>query len=658
MAEETIKEFLVSLGWNGQDSDHEKFAKALEAATLRAELLAKGIEALVKNLLGGANRTSEAYDRLYYAAERMHTTVAQIQALQYAMGQVGGSAEEALATMETAAALFQQSKGNLPYLQHFGFDIDKKTGELKWTLETLKAHGLLNESDAQTSLWAERLGISQATAMRFKQHPYDIDKFSKEKEEADKSIGFNPDEGAKKAEEFEQAMGRFIMLVKGFYDKFALKADDNLTKPLEAFNDFLVANGPVISEILSTFAKAVGGVGDSISGLVTTWLENPKSKKDIQEFFEHLLNGVNWLISAIHIGGLIYRGLASPFNGELVEKFKEGWAKTHFRKVEPGQPGYDGSFHVTMDGRPVADEGSLKKWLTEAGRWIAEKIGGVVIDDGVIKTDGMKVGTGNPLPVKIDELSEDGIEGGGGNYITRAFNYMKARLLGGDGGGGGGVGMSGYHEGPYPAHNLGAGLPTKGGNEGGVDLSHVSPDLVTQFKKLYDSLTPEEQAQTWITSGYRNNELQAVLYNRYLHGGPLAAPPGHSNHNKGLALDVHDGSGAVHRKAGQFDLHFPLGRKDWPHMQLNRPPRDIEPAKKPVPGSDKTSRLHGATSKTFAMRESKALASRLPQPRIYNQEVVVHIDGSQDPATVGHIVGRHVTQMAGDLTKQYNRAIG
>ena len=78
MAEETIKEFLVSLGWNGQDSDHEKFAKALEAATLRAELLAKGIEALVKNLLGGANRTSEAYDRLYYAAERMHTTVAQI----------------------------------------------------------------------------------------------------------------------------------------------------------------------------------------------------------------------------------------------------------------------------------------------------------------------------------------------------------------------------------------------------------------------------------------------------------------------------------------------------------------------------------------------------------------------------------------------------
>jgi LAS superfamily LD-carboxypeptidase LdcB len=43
-----------------------------------------------------------------------------------------------------------------------------------------------------------------------------------------------------------------------------------------------------------------------------------------------------------------------------------------------------------------------------------------------------------------------------------------------------------------------------------------------------------------VTSAYRSYAQQAVLYRRYLAGqSPLpAAPPGHSKHNYGLAVDV------------------------------------------------------------------------------------------------------------------------
>lgn len=41
-----------------------------------------------------------------------------------------------------------------------------------------------------------------------------------------------------------------------------------------------------------------------------------------------------------------------------------------------------------------------------------------------------------------------------------------------------------------------------------------------------------------IISGTRTQAEQQALYQKYLAGGPQAAPPGHSNHNFGLAVDL------------------------------------------------------------------------------------------------------------------------
>lgn len=41
-----------------------------------------------------------------------------------------------------------------------------------------------------------------------------------------------------------------------------------------------------------------------------------------------------------------------------------------------------------------------------------------------------------------------------------------------------------------------------------------------------------------VTSGMRSYQEQKVLHDKYLAGGPIAAPPGKSNHNFGLAFDI------------------------------------------------------------------------------------------------------------------------
>ena len=70
---------------------------------------------------------------------------------------------------------------------------------------------------------------------------------------------------------------------------------------------------------------------------------------------------------------------------------------------------------------------------------------------------------------------------------------------------------------------------------------------------------------TWVvTQGLRSKDAQASLYALYQKGGPLAAPPGHSPHEWGLAIDVallkFDGSLS-------WDTSFPAWPELWAAIQ-------------------------------------------------------------------------------------------
>ncbi len=84
-------------------------------------------------------------------------------------------------------------------------------------------------------------------------------------------------------------------------------------------------------------------------------------------------------------------------------------------------------------------------------------------------------------------------------------------------------------------------------------------------------------------SGYRTNAEQAKLYYNYTHGiggQAKAAPPGRSNHNHGLAMDVTGPDGRTLRRdrhpeafawlqanMGKFGLHLAVDGEDW-HLEM------------------------------------------------------------------------------------------
>jgi hypothetical protein len=68
----------------------------------------------------------------------------------------------------------------------------------------------------------------------------------------------------------------------------------------------------------------------------------------------------------------------------------------------------------------------------------------------------------------------------------------------------------------------------------------------------------------WIVSGFRTHAEQADLYEEK---PDLAAPPGHSNHELGLAADLgypsETAEGAAHREAAGCRLEFPMSYEPW-----------------------------------------------------------------------------------------------
>lgn len=111
----------------------------------------------------------------------------------------------------------------------------------------------------------------------------------------------------------------------------------------------------------------------------------------------------------------------------------------------------------------------------------------------------------------------------------------------------------------------------------GRDSRHVtgmSSSFESKLEKMFAALPKELAGQIKINSGFRSNERQAVLWQQALEKyGSVAearkwvAPPGNSQHNKGMAADLGYGSDAArswaHDNASKFGLSFPLGNEPW-----------------------------------------------------------------------------------------------
>jgi hypothetical protein len=178
--------------------------------------------------------------------------------------------------------------------------------------------------------------------------------------------------------------------------------------------------------------------------------------------------------------------------------------------------------------------------------------------------------------------------------------------------------------------------------------SGINPDFLSRLEQLRRALPNNLGAQIGIKSGYRSPQHQADLYARAVqkYGSPQAArkwvaPPGHSQHNRGMAIDLSYGSPeamrAAHEMAGQYGLVFPMNYENW----------HIEPA-----GARGGAGANTAQAAPAGSPDTTAAASPTPASSVADLLSKASFGGTS-PAGGGHvggIIGPDAPPPAVDLT--------
>jgi hypothetical protein len=279
MADGSIKEFLVALGWESNESQERKFTDAIEKATLRAKLLSDGIEAAARKVYESVNEMAERFEALYWAASRTGESAAFIHNFGYAIKQLGGSAKEAessLIAMAEAARKTQApgstTAGAAFYFKPLGFDWDAKNQRLTPFNPAAVAGpgGASHMSQANLAYYAEHAHMSFETARQIAKDPYGTQALIQQAADSQKRFGLDPEKASKDAYEVQSAWNKLMNDWQTFGDSLAAKVMPWEKKIIE------ILDGLLLSFDKNTKHNWMSGEGDAKTAAMT--------KKNADEF--------------------------------------------------------------------------------------------------------------------------------------------------------------------------------------------------------------------------------------------------------------------------------------------------------------------------------------------------------------------------------------
>ncbi len=111
MNAETIKEFLVSLGFSVDEAGARKFNAILGGVTSNAIKMGLAVEGAALSVVAYTAKIASGLDNLYWASQRTGATVQGIKSISYAVSQVGGSADAAKSSLESLARFVRNNPG-------------------------------------------------------------------------------------------------------------------------------------------------------------------------------------------------------------------------------------------------------------------------------------------------------------------------------------------------------------------------------------------------------------------------------------------------------------------------------------------------------------------------------------------------------------------
>lgn len=337
MNAETIKDFLVSLGFDIDEAGAEKFDSILAGTTANAIKMGLAIEGVALTVVAFTAKIASGLDNLYWASQRTGATVQGIQSIGYAVSQVGGSADAARGSLESLSRFVRNNPGAEGFLNRLGVQTRDAKGNMRDMASVFTGVGqkLSSMPYYKANQYAQMLGIDENTLMAMRRG---VGGFTGQYSAMAKAIGFNADEAARSSNRFMTSLREFGAMAGMARDKIGSNLAGGLAGSLDTLRRHILDNFPRIEQTLTKAIKGILALGDIIgrlffrliegtSDLITWWQSLDKQTRELISLFGALtialriLNSTFWM-SPIGLITALAAGIALLW--EDYKTWKEG----------------------------------------------------------------------------------------------------------------------------------------------------------------------------------------------------------------------------------------------------------------------------------------------------------------------------------------------
>lgn len=374
MNAETIKDFLVSLGFDIDEAGAAKFDSVLAGTTANAIKMGLAVEGAALSVVAYTAKIASGLDNLYWASQRTGATVQGIQSIGYAVSQMGGSVDAARGSLESLSRFVRNNPGAEGFLNRLGVQTRDASGNMRDMAAIFTGVGqkLSSMPYYRANQYAQMLGIDENTLMAMRRG---VGGFSGQYSAMAKAIGFNADEAARSSNKFMTSLREFGAMAGMARDKIGSNLAGGLAGSLDTLRRHILDNFPRIEQTLTKAIKGILALGDIIgrlffrliegaSDLITWWQSLDKQTRELISLFGALtialriLNSTFWM-SPIGLITAMAAGIALLW--EDYKTWKEGgqslidWGKW--------EPEVDAALKMVRDLKATVND--LTKALTK-----------------------------------------------------------------------------------------------------------------------------------------------------------------------------------------------------------------------------------------------------------------------------------------------------
>ncbi|MEY1189937.1 transglycosylase SLT domain-containing protein [Klebsiella pneumoniae] len=299
MNAETLKDFLISLGFKIDEAGARKFDAVVAGTTLKAIELGVKVEAAALSVVAFTAKIASGLDDLYWASQRTGATVEGIKQIGYAVSQVGGSVDGARGSLENLARFMRNNPGAEGFLNRLGVQTRDASGNMRdmATIFTGVGQRLSSMPYYRANQYAQMLGLDENTLMAMRRG---IGQFTGEYTAMAKAIGYNADVAAVSSNKFMTSLRSFGLMAGMARDKIGSSLADGLAGSLDRLRRQILENFPKIEGAITSTVKGILWAGEMVGRIIYRLIQ---AASDIRAWWIGLDSDTQKLIQTL--GGLL-----------------------------------------------------------------------------------------------------------------------------------------------------------------------------------------------------------------------------------------------------------------------------------------------------------------------------------------------------------------